>query len=73
MTVTVRDMDAPNNKAGTNTASVTISVYENGFAPVFEFAPYSQNIQENLLQDTSIFRFTVTDADNQASDQDSVV
>ena len=66
LTVTVRDLGTP-SRAGTNTASVTISVYRNQFDPQFLGLPYETTINRNVNTDSSVYRFSVTDQDSQVS------
>ena len=68
LTVQVRDLGTP-SRAGTNVASVTISVYRNQFDPQFLSLPYERTINRNVATDSSVYRFSVTDQDSQVSFQ----
>ena len=66
LSVAVRDLGNP-SRPGINSATVAVSVYRNQFPPVFQNSPYQVTITRNVNTDSSIFRFTVSDADTLVS------
>ncbi|KAK3584484.1 hypothetical protein CHS0354_018069 [Potamilus streckersoni] len=62
LTVAVKDLGSP-SRAGTNSATVLVSVYGNDNPPVFINQPYFTSIDRNTASNSEISRVTVTDAD----------
>jgi len=62
MTVFARDYGTPRLQSQVS-ASVTINVIRNRNCPVFQNAPYSAGISQNVATGTSVFQVTATDAD----------
>ncbi|KAL3878042.1 hypothetical protein ACJMK2_035678, partial [Sinanodonta woodiana] len=62
LTVAVKDLGSP-SRAGTNSATVLVSVYGNDNPPVFINQPYFTSIDRNTASNSEIYRVTATDAD----------
>lgn len=63
LTAIARDSDAVSRQTA-NTATVTVNVYRNTFAPAFvNEATYSRAVRQDIPVDTSVTQVTATDAD----------